>query len=341
MKRLTEHSRARFLRRLAALLRRDVSLGEALTAFAQDPDPAWANAAARAQAFASEGSALASVLERSGLISDSEAGLLAASEGNGAKALALLAAELTAWARLTDAFRAAVASPLLKMGLVGIVALMIVAIQLSTLRVSLTGTTASGLLLQDPWIGATLIFVSTTAGLFTLLFGLRWMLRLRRTRRMLESAIRESVSFEGLALLESGSRFLRTLGTALEAGLPLPRAMRRTQAAFGDRVVAKELEVLCAMAEDGSSLGGCLSVAPFLDATTRWTLDHALGRPDLPGEMLALAETLQAQLTRELENMTPFLNGVANLIFAIPVLLATVGFVFGLGQWTRYILSGF
>ncbi len=333
MRRIGTGSRARFLARLAGLLQRGVSLNDALAAFAQDPDPGWAAAAAKALPLAREGSPLWTVLVEAGLITESDGAVLAASEGDGARPLQLVASELEARARLVEAVRDAVSRPLGKFVIVGFLGLALVLIQMYSGRGVFPVSVGSGLLLQRPWVNAGLGLVSMSLGCVAILFGMRALFWLPATQRMLEAALRESYGLERLLLLENGARFLRSLGTALEAGLSLPKAFRRTREAFAGRVVADEIEVLQNMAEEGSSLSACLAIVPFLDATTLWTLEHALHRPDLPAELLAHADTLQAELQRELAIRTPLLNGTANMIFALPVLVGAGMFMSNMSGW--------
>jgi type II secretory pathway component PulF len=332
---MSVESRASFLDRLATLLQRGITLSDALGAFAQDPDKDWAAAAERALPFALEGASLATVLEESGLVTEADTALLRAGEGDGSRPLSYVASELKARARLASAVHAALVAPLWKFMIVGFLGMLVVLIQVCTTQVMFPEHIGSGLFLRDPWVSSTLTFVCMSmmlcmGGRFA--WGIVWR---PATRRMLEAAARESMTLERLLLLENGARFLRALGTAFEVGLPLTGALAHAKRVFHGRVVADEIDVLCGMAEEGAPLDACLSLVPFLDATTLWTLEHALHRPDLPAELLAVADTLQEDLVRELEVRTPFLTGAANLAFALPILLSAAVLLTGVNSYWR------
>lgn len=307
--------RAGVLERLGALMRRGVPAAEALASIGAGP---------RAVAVAREGRPVDEALLAAGLVDASEAGLVRA--GDPGRGLALLGEELRARHEVTRTFRAAAVRPFTKLAAVVVVFVGLTLI----LGGEPLGLPEPGP--PTPWGGPGLPvaaqpppppslaerFGAYAAVGLVLLAGAA-LLRTRAARTPLERVGRDLPVISTLLELEVGARYLRALGTALGAGLDLPRALERARDAFVGRATARELEHLIAAAREGQGLVSILGRAPLELPTAQWVAGHAVGRADPSRELLALAASYEQRLVRECARWSPVLGGVADLLIVIGV----------------------
>lgn len=316
-------ARAPVLDRLAGLLRRGVPLPDALASAAEatssrrDPDLAKAVAAAR------EGRPLDEVLAAARLATPADAAVLrAAAGGDPARALRLLADEAAADADLAARTREVLARPVRKAAAV----VVLVSVLAGGLTAGVLASASRPDAAVEPLHLAPLTFA---VGLAAFVGGLRLAVARPVTRRFLELLGREAHPAAELIRLHAAATFLRAVGTALGAGLPLAGALERAREALAGRLAAEELEPLVAAAREGAGVTRCLGAAPFLDPTAEVVLTEATGRVDLPTELLALAGTYQDRFRRESDRWVPVFGGCAELAFLGP-----------LGVWLVWLATG-
>lgn len=299
--------RAGRLERVGALLGRGVPLEAAL---GDGPDVAPGAALAR------EGRPLGDVLLAAGLIETGEAPLVTAAEGrDGGRGLLLLGRELRARAAIDRTIGEAIRWPVRKLVVTLAVVLMVGAALSAEVVLAAAGTEPSGL---DPFgrpsrgIDLTPGFAGGAAVVAALVGLLLVALRAPIGRRTIERAARDVPVVSTLLGLEVAARTLRVLGTALAAGLDLPRALERVRDAFPGRQTGREADALVRAAREGAGLVSCLGRAPFVPPTAQWVAGLASERADAPRELLDLADEYEARLVRECAHWAPVLSGVAD-----------------------------
>lgn len=329
--------RAALLERLSALVDRGVAAGPALAALA---DPAESSrgarrAASRAAALLAEGAPLPRALEAAGVVGPADAALLAAGDGTAAlgRGLRLLALDLRGRADIVETVGTLLIGPAWKLGVGFLLGALLVVLESQALGLALgvgpvsTVRSFSGLwtmapppppahdaalLLDGPRAAALLAACGAAVGLLVAVATARAILRTARGRMVLEALGRQMPGVEGMLQDAQSARFLRGLGCGLAAGLPLPDALDRAAGALPPGLAAAEAQATVPPAREGAGLGDCLAPAGFLDGTSRWLIDEATRRPDLPGELLALAERRQERFLEDAQVAAPIVAGLAD-----------------------------
>ncbi|MBX3471454.1 MAG: hypothetical protein KF878_31765 [Planctomycetes bacterium] len=306
--------RAGDLERLGALLARGVPAALAL---------ASVGAGRAAVALAEEGRPVDEALLAAGLIGPADAGLVRA--GDPARGLALLGREVRARHEVGRAFRRAALQPFLKLA-VALVVFVGIGVTLGGGRLLppalTTPTGLGGVLMPAQPEGEPVTLRERGAVWGGVALALLLGAALSRTGpapRLLERAARDLPVVSGLLELEVAARYLRALGTSLDAGLDLPAALSRARDAFAGRATARDLEPILAAARQGHGLVACLGRAPLNMPTAQWVAGATTARAEPAGELLALADAYEARLVRECARWGPVLGGVADLLIVVCV----------------------
>jgi len=143
-----------------------------------------------------------------------------------------------------------------------------------------------------PWILATL-GVAVAAGMMV------WrLLRTTSGGRAFREALVSGVPVVGRVYRASLiARFIRSVATCVNAGIPLPEALRLAGGVTGSPRLIAESQRVAAAAERGESVFNATQLCGWIPGIFGYTIQAALGRQNLPAALVELSKAYEQRAT--------------------------------------------
>jgi type IV pilus assembly protein PilC len=93
------------------------------------------------------------------------------------------------------------------------------------------------------------------------------------------------------------SRFVRSVATGVQAGIPLPDALRLAGGVTGSPGLGAEADRVAAAVEQGGSIFNATQLCVWIPVIFGYTVQVALGRDALPAALLQLSESYESRAT--------------------------------------------
>jgi type II secretory pathway component PulF len=147
------------------------------------------------------------------------------------------------------------------------------------------------------------------------------LMRFSESGRRIRESILTAIPVVGRAVrLSLLARFVRSVSTCVQSGLPLPDAFRLAADATGSTQLSHQASRLALSIERGESLTSAARLCPWIPSLVTYTLDVAMTRNNVPE---ALRELSDAYFDRAVES-----HRFASILL-IPILIIAVGLIVG------------
>ncbi|MBN1346243.1 MAG: type II secretion system F family protein [Phycisphaerae bacterium] len=124
------------------------------------------------------------------------------------------------------------------------------------------------------------------------------------------------------------ARFVRSVEVGVQAGLPLPEALRLAGGVTGSRRVDRDADRIAAAVEQGKSVFEAVQLCSLIPGIFGYTLQVALGRDVLPQALAGLSESY--------ENRAIHYQGLLRVLM-FPVVVAMVGLILLFGVFALFL----
>jgi general secretion pathway protein F len=318
---------ANFTRQLATLLRSGIPLAEALGAlFEQTENVRLKVPVGEVRTAVNEGSSLADALGKHAKIFDElyvsmvRAGELA---GNLDVVLTRLADFLDNSQKIRGKVQAAMVYPILMIG-VGTVLMAILMVAVIPEITGMFKQTGKTLPLKTRFLIGFSDFIRDYI-LFLIPFGIASIFGFRRWAKsasgqpMWHAFILKTPIVGKLARKINVARFTRTLGTMLQAGVPMLRALDTAKEIVGNVVLRKAIENAKLAVTEGESLAATLKRSGHFPPTVIHMIATGEKSGQLESMLMRIADDNEAEVDRELSRMTSLLEPLMLIIMAVGV----------------------
>jgi general secretion pathway protein F len=321
---------AAFTRQLATLLKAGIPLAECLGALFEQADKVkLKRVLGEVRGAVNEGSSLGDALARHpGVFDELYCSMVKAGEtaGNLDEVLMRLADFMESSQKLRSKVKSAMVYPAIMVcvGIVIMAILMIVVVPNITKMFTQQGRVL-------PVKTRILIWVSHTAGAFwfiwlglmaTGVFGFRKWVRGEGGKTVFHRFVLKLPLVGPLVRQVAVARFCRTLGTMLQAGVPMLRALEIARAVLGNVILAKAVDEARAGVTEGESLANMLRKSGHFPATVTHMIAVGERSGSLEAMLLRIADSYELEIDMRLGRLTSMLEPMMILVMGV-----TVGFV--------------
>ena len=334
---------AAFTRQLATLLKAGITLGEALAAlFDQSEKPRLKRVIGEVRGAVNEGSSLADAMARHPSIYDElYISMVRAGEaaGNLDDVLLRLADFTESSQKLRGKVMSALMYPAIMIGVGALIMsiLMILVVPEITKMFTQQGKTL-------PLNTRFLIWTSHVFGAYWFIwlalvilgiFAFRGWVRSESGKHTWHKFVLKTPVFGPLLRQVAVSRFARTLGTMLQAGVPMLRSLEIAKEVLGNVVLMKAVENARAGVTEGESLAAVLKKSGHFPATVTQMISVGERSGTLEQMLLRIADAYETDIDMKLQRMTSLLEPMMILIMGFSVAFVVMSILQPLIDMTR------
>ena len=334
---------AAFTRQLATLLKAGITLGEALAAlFDQSEKPKLKRVIGEVRGAVNEGSSLGDAMARHPSIYDElYISMVRAGEaaGNLDDVLLRLADFTESSQKLRGKVMSALMYPAIMMGVGALIMsiLMILVVPEITKMFTQQGKTL-------PLNTRFLIWTSHIFGAYWFIWlvvvilgviGFRSWIRTGPGKEKWHRIVLRTPVFGPLLRQVAVSRFARTLGTMLQAGVPMLRSLEIAKEVLGNVVLMKAVEGARAGVTEGESLATMLKKTGHFPATVTQMIAVGERSGTLEQMLLRIADAYESEIDMKLQRMTSLLEPMMILIMGFSVAFVVMSILQPLIDMTR------
>ena len=163
-------------------------------------------------------------------------------------------------------------------------------------------------------------------GLLIVVVGTRFALATPKGKYVFERAVLNTPGLKHAVFQLSRVRFCRMLGTLLEAGVPLLRALSVAREAAGGQIMQQQLLQTESRVQQGEALSQSLSAAPqLIPLSVMETISVAEASGSLSQELKRLANYQEKELDRRLKTLVALVEPLLLMVMAAMVGTIVVG----------------
>ncbi|HUS63952.1 MAG TPA: type II secretion system inner membrane protein GspF [Kofleriaceae bacterium] len=334
---------AAFTRQLATLLKAGITLGEALAAlFEQSEKPKLKRVIGEVRGAVNEGSSLGDAMARHPSIYDElYISMVRAGEaaGNLDDVLLRLADFTESSQKLRGKVMSALMYPAIMMGVGALIMsiLMILVVPEITKMFTQQGKTLplnTRFLIWTSHIFGAYWFIWLVVMIFGVI-GFRSWIRSESGKEKWHRFVLRTPVFGSLLRQVAVSRFARTLGTMLQAGVPMLRSIEIAKEVLGNVVLMKAVEGARAGVTEGESLATMLKKTGHFPATVTQMIAVGERSGTLEQMLLRIADAYEAEIEMKLQRMTSLLEPMMILIMGFSVAFVVMSILQPLIDMTR------